>query len=162
LIRNSPGKRERIAAWCRGRTGLIALTLCVAFILVFVGISLINQASLKNNLESFDCRHSSSSQAFSIEVEVELSDGMDQDEAVSTAVSAMEKVLFANPEMQIGIFGMSADLDRDGLWLVKLKLAQTITTWYPGHWGVMGSMVIWNFFEAIIDPINRTVVYSFV
>ena len=74
----------------------------------------------------------------------------------------MKKVLFENPEMQIGIFGMSVDLDRDGLWAVKLKLTQTITSWTPGHWGVMGTTVTSNSFEAIIDPINRTVVYSFV
>ncbi len=96
LIRNSLSKRKRITAWCRGRSGLIVFTLCFVFIFLFVGVSLNNQASLKNNLENFDCHFSSNSQTFSIDVEVELSDGMDQDEAVSVAINALNKILFVN------------------------------------------------------------------
>lgn len=160
MIRASLSKSDRVMAWCRGKTGLIAFALCIAFVLVLVGISLSNQASPKNNLASFDCRFSSST--FSIEVKVELSDGMDQDEATSVAVSALKEVLVVNSKERIGSFGSSADLDSDGLWAVKLKLTHTITSWQPGHWGSIPTAVTSRSFEAIIDPINRTVECSFV
>jgi len=159
-MRNSFGKRERATAWCKGKTGLIVFSLCIAFICVFVGISLSNQASPKNNLESFNCRFSSGNMTFSIEVEVDLSDGMDQGEAVNVATCALNRILVVNSEERIGSIESSADLDPNGLWTVKVRCTHSITTWMPGHWGTIGTATSLKSFEAIIDPINRTVEYS--
>ncbi len=157
MIRNSLCKRERLAAWCRGRAGLIAFTLCIAIIFVFVGVYLVNQASPKNNLESFSCHFSSSNQTFSVEVEVELSDGMDQDEAISVAASALKEVLVVNSKEQYDPIKASADLDPYGVWTVKVKCTHSITTWSPGHWGSMGTANTMESFVAVIDPINLTI-----
>jgi len=133
-----------------------------------VGISLSNQASPKNNVESFNCRYSSGNVTFSIEVEVELSDGMNPDEAVRVATSALKEILFVNSEEEIGAFRSSADLDHDGVWTVRLmwtrrgRLHDVISGPGTGAWIQIYERWPTESLEALIDPINRTVVYSFV
>lgn len=151
MIRDRLSKRERV-------TGLIAFALCIAIILVFVGISFVNQASVKNNLESFSCRFSSGS-TFLIDVEVELSDGMDQGEAINVATCALNRIQVVDSKEQIGTIETSADVDRDGVWTVKLKCMHII----DGNWMrsaehvPVGTMTTLRSYEVIIDPINRTV-----
>ena len=164
LRKNSPDSREHVRAWYKGSKGLIVLSLCIAFILVFVGVFLNNRASPRSNLTSFDCRSSSGNQAFSISVEVELSNGMDQNEAVNVATSALNKMLVVNSEERIGSFGSSADLGRDGVWTVRLKWTRITESYFAGvHPGstVPQTQMTSGSFEAIIDPINRTVIYKF-
>lgn len=159
MIGNGLSNRERVAAWCRSKKVIIAVVLCIAFIFVFVGIFLSNQASPKSNFESFNCLSSSSGQAFSIDVEVELSDGMDQNEAVNVATCALKSIRAVDPEAREVYFGSSANLGLDGLWTVKLEWTNVLHTFPPGHWSPT-FLVISESFEALIDPANRTVVCS--
>lgn len=164
LRKNSLDSREHVKARYRGSKGLIVLLLCIAFILVFVGVFLNSQASPRSNPTSFDCRSSSGAQTFSINAEVELSNGMDQNEAVNVATIALSKVLVINSEERIGSFGSSADLGRDGVWAVRLKWTRVTDSFFTGvHPGstVPQTQMISGSFEAIVDPVNRTVVYSF-
>lgn len=158
MIRSSLRKRARVSAWCRRKARLIALTLCVALVLVFVSVSFSNQALPKSNLVSFDCHISSSGQTFSIEVEVELSDGMDQEEATSVAIIAFkEKVVGEfSPEEHLLSLGSNAILGSDGLWTVKLKYTHMRYGLPPTH-DKPTIVETQESFEAIINPINRTV-----
>jgi len=121
LVSNSPDSGEHARAWYRGSKRLIAFSLCTAFVFVFVGVSLVNQASPKINLTSFNCCLFSGNQTFSINVEVELSNGMDQNEAINVATNALNKILVINLNEQIESFGSSANLDPGGVWTVRLN-----------------------------------------
>jgi len=89
---------------------------------------------------------------------------MDQNEAVNVAIGALSNALVINSKERIGSFGSSADLGRDGVWTVRLKWTRVTESFFTGvHPGstVPQTQMTSGSFEALIDPINRTVVYKF-
>lgn len=135
-------------AWYRGKIGfsLAVSLITVIFLSIIVGVSSPRQKTLtegttNNSLRTvnFTCSCYFLNNTFTVAVEVNLTDGMNQDEAIKVA----NKVF----EVTIGQAGQphqfrSASVDEDGIWTIEL-------TWNFGHW-----------FEAVINPFNKTVVYN--
>jgi hypothetical protein len=74
-------------------------------------------------------------------VTVNLEDGMDQDKATKVGVKVFESSMGASYRLR------SVRVDEQGIWKVKFDWGAKGE--YLGHW-----------FEAVINPFTRTVVYD--
>ncbi len=146
---NNVVKSSRKGAWFRGTAGFflsVALITSVVF-LTLVGIQVLSQKPYENNasndLIAFSCHPSWDGEAITIVVNINLTDGMNQDEAVLVANTLFDKALGQVVLHQL----KSAEVDELGIW--KVELTWGYSTEDLGHW-----------FEAGIDPFNRTIVYN--
>jgi hypothetical protein len=114
---------------------------------MLIGIHILSQKPSDNNdsddLVAFSCHLSGHQEAFTMAVDVDLTDGMDQDEAVFVASTLFDNALGQAVLHQF----KSAEVDELGTW--KVELAWGYATEGLGHW-----------FEAEIDSLNRTIVYN--
>lgn len=115
--------------------------------LTLAGIHVLSQKPSGNNasddLAAFSCHPSWDAEAFTIVVNVDLTDGMNQDEAILVANTLFDKALAQTVLHQF----KSAEVDDLGVW--KVELTWGYSTEDLGHW-----------FEAGIDPFNQTIVYN--
>ncbi len=144
-------------AWYRGWAGfVVSVALIVSlFILALVGIGMLNQRSSVNDasddIVTFSCHPSWNGEAFTIAANVDVTDGMCQDEAVIVA-----NALFNNTMSQMVLRQLkSAQIDALGIWTVEFSWEYSTmkpegySTENLGHW-----------FRAVIDPFNRAIVYD--
>lgn len=136
-------------AWYRRRAGFaVSVTLIALLVsLIFVGIHSLSQRPSENDVSGgfvvFSCSPSWNGEVFSLTVDVDLTDEMDRGEAIFVA-----NALFENRFGQAMIHQFrSAEVDELGSW--KVTLTWGYSTMDLGHW-----------FEARIDPFNRTIVYN--
>jgi len=155
---------EQASTWDRGKAAYIAFTLLTLLIIaVLVDISLYQQKSeIKNlaNLVSFACRPFSSNQTFTIDVAVNLTDNMDQDEAIMVAFEVYERIIRFYASIPAS-FSTTAYVSADGSWLVKFDMAYPISS-YCAQRLHLRTRVIRERFVANINPFVRTVEYGLV
>ena len=154
-------KSDQRRSWYRGWAGFaLSVSLLTSLIaLILIGYSLYNKNpttsnltpnnltpnnTATSNLVNFTCRLSYDGAAFTIAVDINLTDWMNRDEAILVA-----NTLFDNTLGQSGQPHQlkSADMDELGVWTVKLI------------WGYSTADLM-HWFEAEIDPFNRTIVYN--
>jgi len=160
---NDAEKDGHARAWYRRKIGFIVFALLITLLLgsVFVGISLYHQNLPPNNLASFTCRLSSSNQTFTIDVEVDLIDGMDKDEAIKTATKVFDKISQISTQSSPTTFSSTAYVHEDGSWTVEFDVVYMDTSnFIPGHSG-LNTRVSHVKLEMVINPFDQTVVYSF-
>jgi len=148
----------------RGRAVFIAFAVLTLLIVsALVSISLHEQKSTKNNLAnliSFTCRPSSSNQTFTINVGVNLTDNMNQDEAIVVAFKVYERSI-SMPVNPTASFSLTAHECADGIWLVEFNMAYTISSYCAQRRHVF-TRILREIFVATINPFLRTVVYMHV
>jgi regulatory protein YycI of two-component signal transduction system YycFG len=89
----------------------------------------------------FTVHLNSSGQVFTTAVKINLTDGMDQDEAVEVATDVFNATINAQYSVK------SVSMDKDSVWTVEFR------------WGYQGEP-LGHWFKAVINPIDRTVVYD--
>jgi len=161
----------------RVKIGFIAsVTLMTAFLSALVSNSLLHQKPPINNLASFTCGLASSNQTFTIDVEVDLKDGMDQNEAIRVAAKAFNKATESCPPFELArcsdALMLGFDLDactlEGGIWTVRLHLVH-INLDYEGlartqdltRRRATGTRLLHEYFELVINPFDQTIVYRF-
>ena len=144
--------------WSRRKIGLVvAVILLFLVISALVSISLFRQLSQPNDSSAdnsssannsltntpviFTVRSNSSGQTFTIIVQINLTDGMDQDEAVIVATKVFNATMTAQYAVR------SVSVDDQFVWTVEFR------------WGYQGEP-LGHWFRAVINPIDRTVVYD--
>ncbi len=145
--------------WYRGEIGFIAFVTLIAVIIFsfLAGFSLYVQKPSAGGLSgnssfqfaNFTCAWARSgypNQTFIVTVDVNLTDGMNLDEAIKVATTVFNVTMGQNK-----LHGLRfADEDENGIWKIEFGWEYaTVTPLYLGHW-----------FEAIINPSNQTVVYD--
>lgn len=143
--------------WYRGKIGFIAFVTLIAVIIVsfLAGLSLYGQKPSAGDLSgnssfqfaNFTCAWARSgypNQTFTVTVDVNLTDGMNLDEAIKVAAKVFNVTMGQNKLSEL----KSARTDENGIWTVEFAWAYA-SALYLGHW-----------FETVIDPFNQTVVYD--
>jgi len=157
LNRNRNAKNEQSQVWYRGKNGFIAfVTLTAVFIVSFLaGFSLHVQRQRASSLPSnssfqfanFTCAWAGSgypNEAFTVTVDVNLTDGMNLDEAIRVAAKVFNVTMGQNMLCELN----STCEDENGIWTVEFAW-EYASALYLGHW-----------FETVIDPFNQTVVFD--
>jgi hypothetical protein len=144
------------------RTLLAVLTVFFSVIGIVV-FSLFTQTASRSNLVSFSCRAPSSSEIFTIAVDINLTDGMNKDEALAVANQVYFNA-FAEPgqrELR------SARQDENGSWTIEYvcqvnlcKPGCNTNRLYYGNNGVTGHIITTIFYTFVINPFDQTVIYS--
>jgi len=145
--------------WNKGKAVFIAFALLTLLIIsALVDISLHQQTPATKNLVSFTCHTSPGNQTFTIDVDVNLTDNMDQDEAIRVAVKVYAKSipLYANPPAS---FSTTTLEGADGIWLVEFDTAYTFSSYCAQNIHVM-TRILRERFVAIINPFAHTVMYT--
>lgn len=149
-------------AWYRRKTKFIAFGLLstIVALSVLVSIPLYHQKPTTNSLASlvnFTCS-SSSNQTFIVDVEVNLTDGMNQDEAISVVAKAYEGA--RGYSVRLATRSISgAYIGENGFWTVEFHITYTRRKYYFGS--CFGISVLHEHFYATVNPIHHTVLYSF-
>jgi len=135
--------------------------LALLFIFVIVDTYLYQQNQPTNNpadLVSFVCRSSSSNQTFTIDVDVNLTDNMNQDEAIRVALEAYVRSvsLHVNPSASFSATTLECV---NGIWLVEFDMAYPISSYCAQRLHVM-TRVKREKFLALINPFVHTVEYA--
>jgi len=166
---NALNIRQALARY-RSKTGFIAFALLTTLLTVsvLVGVSLYSQKPPTNNLAnpvSFTCYPSSSNQTFTIEIEANLTDGMDQDEALRVATRVFERNIHSHQRSPTSC-SSTAFVRTDGIWIVEFDTVYTSTSYCTSYRDAyycacrhLGTRFIHEYFEVIINPFVQTVVY---
>jgi len=149
----------------RGKTGFVAFALLITLLIVsvLVGISLHRQEPPTDNLAnlvSFTCRPSLGNQTFTVDVAVNLTDNMDQDEAIRVAIKVYEGYTGSNARLPAS-YSWAVYMSEDGTWIVEFDNTYTITKSYCAPRGPR-TRLLHVIFEVTINPFARTVVYRLV
>lgn len=148
-------KPDQRRSWYRGWAGFaLSVTLITSLIaLILVVGSLYNKNpttsnltpnnTATSNLVNFTCHLSYDGAPFTIAVDINLTDWMNRDEAILVANTLFDNTLGQSGEPhQL----KSADMHELGIWTVELI------------WGYSTADLM-HWFEAEIDPFNRTILY---
>lgn len=166
---NGAQRSEQRRIWYKSRIGFVVFTVLIALIImsVFAGASLYSQQNQANdNLVCFVCQSSRSNQSFTITADVNLTDNMDQNEAIKIAAKLFAKII--EPLLARGYkleyLNTHVSLE-DEIWTVKLDYAYTTPPRYVGdsnhatHAPV--TMTFHKTLNVIIDPQAQIVKYDY-
>lgn len=157
---------RHVLTWLRGSAFFITFGLLSLFIVVaLLEISLQQQNALTNNsvsIVNFVVRKVTGNQTFTVGVGVNLSDGMDEDEAVKVATKVYERSNMY--ERQLGqlppdyITLSTTHMSEDGTWKVEFHMV-SLTAFYCSR-NFMYSRIQREYFWAVINPSNNAVEYA--
>jgi hypothetical protein len=144
--------------WSRRKIVLVVAAILVFLVVsAFVGTSLHQQLSRPSDSSTnnqppandsltiapvlFTAHLNSSSQTFTTAVQINLTDGLNQDEAIEIATAVFNTIVNAQYAVK------SASVDENSVWTVEFR------------WGYQ-SEPLGHWFKAVINPIDRTAVYD--
>jgi hypothetical protein len=157
---------ENPEVWYKRKAGLIVLALLSgALICVPMGLYLNLRMSQTRALTRFTCYPTlgNNNGTFTISVDVNLTNGMSQNEAVLVAETVLNKlVLEKNTEEQLLNLKVSATVGDNGIWSVRFDWDVQRIGYFPGAhpYGPKYMIMIHEYFEATVDPSRQTVVYG--
>jgi hypothetical protein len=153
---NSQGSVQK-PIWQRKRTRFLVFAAAIALLIVlaFEGISLFWPHPAGGNLVSFVCSPSSSNQAFIVNAKINLTDGMDQDEAMEVA----NKVLLGISQQTPQLLYTKSNHDEKGMWTVEFIYIYTMPYGKNLYNDGMGSSIARKSLTVTIDPFDQTVKY---
>lgn len=159
---NNAENRGQPQAWYRGKKVLIALTVIAAMLAIsvyYIGAFLQPQKTQANAITRFSGRASSSNETFTLDVEVDLVNGMDRLEALEVAKAAFSRVSQIDPERKLVSFESRTFVQEDGVWVVEMNLIyRTDEVFRDSRLGDVETKFDHERFDVVIDPFNRTVV----
>jgi hypothetical protein len=151
--------------WSRRRSRFLILTVLIALFSV-TGIavfSLSTQTASRSEMVSFSCHPPSCSETFTIAVDINLTDGMNRDEALAVAYQAYYNAFEERGQLEIRL----AQQDENGTWtieyccLVDLSRPGCDTNrLYYGSNNRAGHTITAIFYRFVIDPLEQTVTYG--
>lgn len=134
--------------------GLVMFSVLILLAALIVMFHLYNQNAPEGNPVTFVCENSKTKDTFNITTNINLTDGMNKDEATSVAAQVYAKVIVEHGRHEF----RCADLDNEGLWIVQFN------RWYeipmPGCTTPEGTRLILMTYSFMIDPFNQKVEFS--
>lgn len=151
--------------WYRSKIVFVAFVTVFALLaaLMYVGITSLIQEPLVNNLVCFTCRPSTGNQTFAVMVEVNVTDGMDQDEAIKVANKVFGKGFELDPNYDLRSVSIERMSDEHGIWLVDFYVVYTTTQQTSGggrREHAWEGRTLHGYFKVVINPFDQTAVYS--
>jgi hypothetical protein len=149
----SPADGEKSSFWHRRRTRVAVLAIFLALLIVcaIAFSSLFSQNAPRSELVSFLCRSALGGEASTLALDINISDGMDRDEAV--AVVYQVHVRFFNDGGVVEI--RSAQADSNGTWTVEY--CSMVILRQPDS---RGHALVPLFYRVVINPFERTIEYG--
>lgn len=142
----------------RRRAFLVAVLL-IASIAIFtaIGFILLSQRSQAENLVTFTCTASDDRTVFSVAVDVNIADGLDENEAVTITQKVFERMPRPdNYRFQSSV--VECNKDEDGVWNVKPTLTFTRYNQPWPHTVVLLERLVISY-DMVINPFDQTVKY---
>jgi len=158
LENNSRQDGEQKRIWQRKRSLISASVIILLVVVAFAGISYFWFHPAIGDLVSFTCRPSSDNQTIIIYAKVNLTDGMDQEEAMEVANKVFLEA-YKQPTERWVLQSFYADptYDKKGEWIVSFACVYTSPF---AHHGGEGSAVLRRSFTVTINPANQTATYD--
>lgn len=160
---STPDNSKLKQPWYRRKKSLLVIGAILAFstVSIAVAVSLKLQEQTLANAVRFACGTSSSNPAFNVTAGIDLSDGMNRQEALIVADTVYARVSGTRRQNVPSSLEFDATANDNGVWTVKFQAVYTITSYFePGHSGE-GTRVVRENFAAIINPFDLTVTYSY-
>jgi len=160
---NTADSQKLKQPWYRRKKGLLVIVaiLALSTVSIAMAVSLKLQEQTSANAVRFTCGTSSGNLAFNVTASVDLSDGMNQQEALVVADTVYAKVSGTRRQNVPSSLESDATANDNGVWTVKFQAVYTITSYFePGHSGE-GTRVVRENFAAVINPFDLTVTYSY-
>ena len=149
-------KRRSILLGC-------AVIIPLAVVLIFVSTSLFNQSTQGSEFVSFTCNSTLRNRTFTIPIKVNLTDGMNREEATAVATAAFKEAVDMGEGSTLKEFSTTADF-ANGTWKVRISsifLSSPYGAWRNayegGSYGSGGMTVMVDLFLVIIDPNTRII-----
>jgi hypothetical protein len=148
------GQKKNV--WYRRRSGIAAsaIVLTLLAICVVVGFSFYNQSGTGGEPISFFCHTALGDGAFILAVGINITDGMDQAEAVAVAGQVYSRICDSRGEVEL----RRAEPGTNGTWTVEYCCLIDIQR--PGCTNPSGHTIVSKFYRFIINPFDRTVEYG--
>lgn len=143
-------------AWFRSKKGLIIL----AILIVCIFVVLLSVLNPKNNLTYFTCSPLGFAQVFTVSANVNLTDGMDQHEAIEVATEVFDRAVPVDKKAGVQSLDVKTyKQDENGTWTVEISYIYSVTTTviqhFP-HYTIFHSETL----KTIINPFSKTVDYT--
>jgi hypothetical protein len=132
-------------------------------VLIFVSTSLFGQSSQGSEFVSFTCNSTLRNRTFTIPIKVNLTDGMNKEEATAVATAAFKEAVDMGEGSTLKEFSTIADF-ANGTWKVRISsifLSSPHGPWKSdfegGTYGSGGMRVMVDLFLVIINPNTRII-----
>lgn len=118
---NDDGSSGQKPLWQQKKIRILVSATAIALIalLVFEGISLFLFHQAEGNFVSFVCNRSFSSQVFIVNANINLTDGMDQEEAMEVASKVVLEISQQSSEQSLRFLFTNSTNDGKGIWTIE-------------------------------------------
>lgn len=146
----------------RRRTRLLvsAAAIVMFIVLAFEGVFLFWPRSAEGNLVSFVCNLSSKQQAFVVDAKVNLTDGMDKNEAMEVASKVLFEISRQTAEQSLQLLSVNCTYDEEGIWTVEFVLGAPVHDASRTYGGSEATPHVLRTCVIAINPFDRTVKYN--
>jgi len=146
--------------WMTGKVALIIVGVLIGLFVVSVYFaSSLRPESPAEGLICFTCRSFSGNQTFTVYVRVNVTDGMDEGEAVGVATKVVGEMLRTDIKAELGSLSAKATQNDEGIWTVDFDLVYYVTR-TPGKDHAWEGAILRRSFTVSVNPFNQTAVYS--
>ncbi len=155
------GRATRVQTKQRRRIKLIVSAGAIALfvILVFEGVSLFSPLPARVDLVSFICSSYVGEQTFTVKANVNLTDGMSQDEATKVASIVLSEISQLPSEASLEC-STNSKCDDEGIWTVEFAFGTRVHDASRSYGGSEAIPRILKVYVMTIDPRDQTVKYS--
>jgi hypothetical protein len=159
LENNSRQDSEQKPIWQRKKSLITSASVMILLAVVaFASISYFWPHQAMGDLVSFTCRPSSDNETIIIYARVNLTDGMDQEEAMEVANKVFLEAFNQPTERWVlQSFYVNSVHDEKGEWTVSFACVYTSPF---AHHGGEGAAVLRRSFTVAINPVNQTATYD--
>jgi hypothetical protein len=161
LENNSRGSPQK-PFWQRKKTRFLISAVAIALIIVlaFEGISLFWSQPAEGNLVSFVCSLSSSNQVFTVNANINLADGMEQDEAMEVASKVLLVISQQSTGQSLQFLFTNSTNDEKGIWTVEFTNEVAVYDASRTYGGSEAIPHIQKTLTMTINPFDQTVKYN--
>jgi len=150
-------ENEQATPFYKSKKVIIVLLMLIMLLIVsvYVGAFQLLQKLPEANLATFTCRHFLGNETFTITVEVNASDGIDQDEAIEIATRVFNEAFNIQHDNELKSISVVPTCDEHGIWTVDFDIIVTFVRAPSIYWGIRRIH-----FKVAIDPLDHTVLYG--
>jgi len=127
---------------------------------VFEGISLFWSQPAEGNLISFVCSTSSSNQAFTVNANINLTNGMDQDEAIEVASKVLLEISQQSVGKSLQLLSTNSTHDEKGIWTIAFTYGAPAHDANRTYGGSEAIPRIEKTLTLTVNPFDQTVKYN--
>jgi len=162
LMDSDSGGSMQVSFWRKRRTKFLvsAAVIVLLVVLAFAGIFLFWKSFAEGNLVSFVCSPSSNGQAFVVNARINLTDGMNQNEAMEVASKVLPAISLQGPGGLLQLLSADSACDEEGIWTVKFTFGSPPPDASRTYSGSEAMRHVLRTVVVTINPFRQTVKYE--